>query len=171
VPTTRRYLVAAADPFAHALLAAAVVAPLGRRAIVTAVVAGTVVDLDHVVAARSARPLAMLSLEARPRSHTLLGAVALGAAGTAAGGPVHGWAAFAGLASHLLRDAGDDAAPTPLLWPLAAPRQIGRRRAAAGIATLALGSWALSRRAAAGSDRSSAAGAGGGGASARPRTG
>ena len=142
--TVRRYALAAADPFAHALVAAAVAAPLGRRAIVTAVVAGTAIDVDHVVAARSARPRAMLSLDTRPRSHTLLGAVAAGAAGAAAGGPVHGWAAFAGLASHLLRDAADDAAPTPLLWPLAAPRQIGRKRAAAGIAALALVSWLLS---------------------------
>jgi hypothetical protein len=147
--TLRRYAVAATDPFAHALLAAAVVAPLGRRAMATAVVAGTAIDVDHVIAARSVRPRAMLSLGARPRSHTLLGAVALGAAAAAAAGPVHGWAAFAGLASHLLRDAADDAAPTPLAWPLAAPRQIGRRRAAAGIAALALGSWLL-RRAAAG---------------------
>jgi hypothetical protein len=168
--TLRRYAVAAADPFAHALLAAAVVAPLGRRAIVTAVVAGTAIDVDHVVAARSAHPRAMLSLGARPRSHTLVGAVALGAAAAAAGGPVQGWAAFAGLASHLLRDASDDAAPTPIAWPLAAPRQIGRRRAAAGIATLALGSWLLSRQAAASAGRSSAAAAGDGGGTAPLQT-
>ena len=168
--TLRRYAVAAADPFAHALLAAAVVAPLGRRAMATAVVAGTAIDVDHVVAARSAHPRAMLSLDTRPRSHTLLGAVALGGAATALGGPVHGWAAFAGLASHLLRDASDDAAPTPLAWPLASPRQIGRSRAVAGIAALALGSWALSRRGAA-SAGPSAAGAGGGAGTARPRTG
>ena len=149
-----RYLVAATDPLAHALLAAAVVAPLGRDAMRTAAVAGTVIDVDHAVAARSARPRAMLSLPARPASHALLAAGAAGAVGAAAGGPVHGWAAFAGLASHLLRDASDDAAPTPLLWPLAPPRQIGRRWAVAGIAALALGSWwisgATSSRAAAG---------------------
>jgi hypothetical protein len=148
--TLRRYAVAATDPFAHALLAAAVAAPLGRRAMATAVIAGTAIDVDHVVAARSARPLAMLSLETRPRSHTLLGAVALGAAGAAAGGPVHGWAAFAGLASHLLRDASDDAAPTPLLWPLRPARQIGRAPAAAGVAVLALGSWVINRASARG---------------------
>jgi hypothetical protein len=127
---TRRYLVAAADPFAHALLAVAVTAPLGRRAVLTAVMTGTAIDVDHVVAA-------------------LLAAAAAGAGGALAGGPVHGWAAFAGLASHLLRDASDDAAPTPLLWPWAPPRQIGRRWAVAGVAALALGSWMLSRRAAA----------------------
>jgi hypothetical protein len=152
-----RYLVAAADPLAHALLAAAVVAPLGRDAVRTAVVAGTVIDVDHAVAARSAWPRAMLSMPTRPASHAFLAAAAAGAAGAVAGGPVHGWAAFAGLASHLLRDASDDAAPTPLLWPWGPPRQIGRRWATAGVAALALGSWWLS-------------GATGGGATARPRT-
>jgi LexA-binding, inner membrane-associated putative hydrolase len=166
--TLRRYAVAAADPFAHALLAAAVVAPLGRRAMATAVVAGTAIDVDHVVAARSAHPRAMLSLDTRPRSHTLLGAVALGAAATALGGPVHGWAAFAGLASHLLRDASDDAAPTPLLWPWSPPRQISRRTAFAGLAALAAGSFALSRRGAGPSSPSTAA-AGAAGTT-RPRT-
>jgi hypothetical protein len=147
-----RYAVAAADPLAHALIAAAVAAPLGRRAMLTAVIAGTLIDVDHPVAARSLRPSAMLTMPARPRSHTLLAAAAAGTGATLAAGPRHGWAAFAGLASHLLRDAGDDAAPTPLLWPLASPRQIGRRRAMAGIAALALGSWLVRTYAAGGGD-------------------
>jgi hypothetical protein len=146
----RRHLVAAADLPAHALLAAAVVAPLGGRAVRTAVVAGTLIDVDHIVAARSAWPRALLGLETRPRSHALLATVAAAALGTAAGGPVHGWAAFAGLTSHLLRDASDDAAPTPLLWPLRPPRQIGRAAAAAGIAALAVASYAISRASARG---------------------
>jgi hypothetical protein len=148
----RRYLLAAADPFAHALLAAAVVAPLGRRPMATAVVAGTLIDVDHVIAARSARPSAMLALRTRPRSHALLATLAAAALGTAAGGPVHGWAAFAGLTSHLLRDASDRAAPTPLLWPLRPARQIGRARAAAGVAALAVVSWGLSRASARGGE-------------------
>jgi hypothetical protein len=145
----RRYLVAVSDPFAHALLAAGVAAPLGGAAVRTAVAAGTLIDVDHAVAARSLRLEPMLSLKARPRSHALGVAVALGGVGVAVGGPRHGWAAFAGLTSHLLRDASDEQAPTPLLWPLAAPRQIGRRAAVAGVAALAFGSWAISRRAAA----------------------
>jgi hypothetical protein len=163
----RRYLVAAADPVAHALLAVAVTAPLGRPAILTAVMAGTAIDVDHAVAARSLRPSAMLTMPERPASHALLAAAAAGAAGAVAGGPVHGWAAFAGLASHLLRDASDDAAPTPLLWPWAPPRQIGRRWAVAGVAALALGSWAISRRAGGGGRRASG---GGGAGTAPPRT-
>jgi membrane-bound metal-dependent hydrolase YbcI (DUF457 family) len=164
-----RYLAAAADPLVHAALAAAVVAPLGRRPILTAVAAGTLIDVDHAVAARSAWPSAMLSLRTRPRSHTLLAPLAAAALGTAAGGRTHGWAAFAGLTSHLLRDASDDAAPTPLLWPWRPPRQIGRARAAAGVAALALGSWAI--RTARDAGRTSAGAADGGGASAPPRTG
>jgi hypothetical protein len=145
----RRYLVAISDPLAHALLAAGVAAPLGGAAVRTAVAAGTLIDVDHAVAARSLRIEPMLSLPVRPRSHALGVAVALGGVVVAIGGPRHGWAAFAGLTSHLLRDASDEQAPTPLLWPLAAPRQIGRRAAVAGVAALALGSWAISRRAAA----------------------
>jgi hypothetical protein len=144
--TTRRHLIAAADPLAHALLAAAVAAPLGRRAVVTAVVAGTAIDVDHIVAARSLRPSAMLTMATRPRSHALLATAVAATAGAVAGGPVHGWAAFAGLGSHLLRDASDTGAPTPLLWPLRPARQIPRTWAAAGVAALALGSFVLARR-------------------------
>ena len=165
----RRYLVAGSDPLLHALLAAAVVAPLGRRPMLTAVVAGTLIDVDHVIAARSARPSAMLSLRTRPPSHALLATVAAAAIGTAAGGPLHGWAAYAGLTSHLLRDASDDAAPTPLLWPWAPARQIGPAAAAGGIAALALGSWAI--RAACAARRTSAGAADSDGAPAPQRTG
>ena len=164
---------ASTDPLVHALLAAAVAAPLapvhGRGPLVTAVLAGTLIDIDHPVAARSLRLGPMVSMEVRPRTHSLLSAVGAGGLGLAAGGPVHGWAAFAGLASHLLHDAGDRAAPTPLLWPLAPARQLGRGAALAGIAALALGSAVLSR-AAAGGKGPAAAGADGGGAAARPRT-
>jgi LexA-binding, inner membrane-associated putative hydrolase len=167
---SRRHLEAFADPLIHAGLAAAVVAPLGRRAMATAVVAGTVIDVDHPVAARSARLDAMLSMATRPRSHSLFTALAIGAIGVAAGGRVQGWAAFAGMASHLLRDAGDVAAPTPLLWPLAAPRQIGPVAAAAGIVGLAAGSWAISRWAAAAAAPTASAAADGGDGAAPPRT-
>jgi hypothetical protein len=166
----RRYVVAGADPFVHALLAAAVVAPLGRRPMLTAVVAGTLIDVDHAVAARSPRPSAMLTLRTRPRSHALLATLAAAALGTAAGGPTHGWAAYAGLTSHLLRDASDDAAPTPLLWPFRPAGQIGRVPAAAGVAALTLGSWALSRRATRAAGPTSAGAAGTAAAPAHPRT-
>src|SRR4051812_31704205 len=93
------------DPLQHAAIAAAVAAPLvpraGRGVLVTAVAAATVIDVDHVVAARSLRVKATTSLSTRPRTHSLLTAVGAGAAVTAAAGPAHGWAAFGALASHL----------------------------------------------------------------------
>ena len=52
------------------------VAPLGRRPMLTAVVAGTLIDVDQAIAARSARPSAMLALRTRPRSHALLATLA-----------------------------------------------------------------------------------------------
>jgi hypothetical protein len=137
------------DPLQHALLATAVVAPLvphaGMRVARTAVAAATVIDLDHAVAARSVRVRDTTALPTRPRSHSLVTTVAVGAVVAAAAGPLQGWAAFAGLASHLLHDAGDRAAPTPLLWPFAPARQIGRRRQLAGTVVLVLASAGLSR--------------------------
>jgi membrane-bound metal-dependent hydrolase YbcI (DUF457 family) len=163
------------DPFAHGLLAGAVAAPLargaGRGPVLTAVVAGTLIDVDHLVAARSLRPITWITLGGRPRAHTLLLAVGAGGVAGLLGGRAHGWAAFGGLASHLLRDASDRGG-TPILWPLSGRRHIPRAAYAAGIAGLALGSWLVSRSSgaleAAGSDASS--GAPGAGVVARPRT-
>ena len=73
---------------------------------------------------------ATTALGQRPRSHSLLAAALAGALVAARAGPAHGWAAFAALGSHLLHDAGDTAAPTPVLWPLRPARQLGRRCAA-----------------------------------------
>src|SRR5689334_2640422 len=91
------------DPLQHALIAAAVTAPLvpraGRGVLRTAVTVATVIDLDHAVAARSVRVRATTGLDERPRTHSLLTAAIVGAAATAAGGPWHGWAAFGGLTS------------------------------------------------------------------------
>ena len=142
------------DPLQHALIAAAGAAPLvpraGRRVLVTAVAAAVVIDVDHAVAARSMRIAATTSLPTRPLTHSLVTAVGAGAAVAAAAGPVHGWAAFGALVSHMLHDAGDRAAPTPMLWPFAPARQFGRRRQLAGTALLVLASVAISRAMAAG---------------------
>ncbi len=159
------------DPLQHALIAAAVVAPLGRRVIGTAVSAALAIDVDHALAARSLRIRDTTALPLRPRSHSFVAAGAAGALVAAARGPVHGWAAFAALGSHLLHDAGDRAAPTPLFWPFAPARQLGRRRQLVGTAALALGSLAVRRATAAPSSARTAAACGdGGGAAARSRT-
>jgi LexA-binding, inner membrane-associated putative hydrolase len=164
----RRRAVAVADPLLHAAVAAAVVAPLvpraGRAPLLTGVAAGTLIDIDHPISVRSFSLDAILAMETRPRSHCLLATLGAGALGAALGGRVHGWAAFAGLGSHLLRDAGGDGAPTPLYWPFAPPpRRLPRGWATAGSVALALGSWQVSR-AATGRRVPASSGAAGGGA-------
>ena len=100
-PDLARLVRVYSDPLQHAVLAALVVAPLAartrQRVLVTAVTAALVIDLDHVVAARSARPRDTTALSARPRTHSLLTAAGVGCVAWAAGGPAHGWAAFAAL--------------------------------------------------------------------------
>jgi LexA-binding, inner membrane-associated putative hydrolase len=171
--TLRRRVQVYSDPLVHALLAAGVAAPLvpraGRGPLLTAVAAASLIDLDHPVAARSLRLGAWTSMRERPRTHSFVVAAGTGALVAVAAGPVHGWAAFGGLASHLLHDSGDDSAPTPLLWPRAPARQLGRRRQLAGTALLVLGSLAVSRASAA-SPRPCADGGRDGAAAARPRT-
>ena len=162
------------DPLQHALIAAAVAAPLvprgGRGVLATAVVAALAIDVDHAVAARSLRVRDTTALATRPRTHSLVTALAAGAAVAASAGPLHGWAAFGGLASHLMHDAGDRAAPTPVLWPFAPASQLGRRRQLAVTAALVLGSVAVSRVAAATSRGPSSAAAHAGAAAAPRRT-
>jgi membrane-bound metal-dependent hydrolase YbcI (DUF457 family) len=133
------------DPLQHALIAAAVAAPLGRGPARTAVVASVAIDVDHAVAARSLRVGPMISLARRPPTHSLLAALTTGTLVGTAAGAAHGWAAFAGLASHLLHDAGDRAAPTPILWPFAPARQLGRRWQLGATAALAALSYAMAR--------------------------
>ena len=175
--TARRRLLVYSDPLQHAGIAAAVAAPLvprsGPRVLLAAIVPAIAIDVDHLVAARSLRVRDVTALATRPPTHSLVAALGAGAAVTAAAGPAHGWATFAGLTSHLLHDAGDRAAPTPVLWPFAPARQLGRGRQLVVSLALVLGSVTVSRATAAASSRRSAAadGDGDGGASAHPRTG
>jgi membrane-bound metal-dependent hydrolase YbcI (DUF457 family) len=169
-----RWLRVGSDPVQHAAIAAAVAAPLaarvGPRVLATAIVAALVIDLDHAVAARSIRPRHMIALDQRPRTHSLLTAGMAAALVAAAAGPRHGWAAFAALGSHLLHDAGDRAAPTPVLWPWRPARQLGRRRQLAGTVALTMGSAFVGFAAGRGRPRAPG-GTGGAGAAAPPRTG
>jgi membrane-bound metal-dependent hydrolase YbcI (DUF457 family) len=148
-----RWLQVYSDPVQHAMIAAVVVAPLAardRRVLGTAVTAALVIDVDHAVAARSVRVRDTTALAQRPPTHSLLTAAAVGSLVAAAAGPAHGWAVFAALGSHLLHDAGDRAAPTPVLWPFRPARQLGRRRQLAGTLLLTMGSFAIGRAAARG---------------------
>ena len=140
------------DPLQHAALAALVVAPLAartdRRVLRTAVAVALAIDVDHVVAARSARPRDTTALPARPQTHSLLTAAGVSCTVWAAAGPWHGWSAFAALGSHLLHDAGDRSAPTPVLWPWRPARQLGRRVQLAGTMALTMASAVAGRLAA-----------------------
>jgi membrane-bound metal-dependent hydrolase YbcI (DUF457 family) len=162
------------DPFQHAALAAAVVAPLAvrtdRRVVATAITAALVIDVDHAVAARSARVSRTTALATRPRTHSLLLAALAGAAVGAAATPLQGWAAFAGLGSHLLHDAGDRAAPTPLLWPWRPAAQTGRGVQLAGTVALTTASAAMAAYVAARGRGRAAAADRGARAAASPRT-
>lgn len=161
------------DPLQHALIAAAVTAPLaahaGPRVLATAVTAALVIDVDHAIAARSVRVRHTTALAQRPRSHSLLTAALAGGLVTAAAGPLHGWAAFSGLGSHLLHDAGDRAAPTPVLWPWRPARQLGRRVQLAGTVLLTTGSAVIAGCAAARARASGAADSDDGAAAGPPR--
>jgi membrane-bound metal-dependent hydrolase YbcI (DUF457 family) len=159
------------DPLQHALIAAVVSAPLissaGPGVLVTATAAAVAIDVDHAVAARSLRVDALTSLDTRPRTHSLVAATAAGAITGTLAGPAHGWAVFSGLVSHLLHDAGDQAAPTPMLWPVRPARQLGRRWQLAATAALLVGSVLVSRATASATSRASADDAG----TTPPRTG
>jgi membrane-bound metal-dependent hydrolase YbcI (DUF457 family) len=143
----RRWLRGVTDPVAHAAYAALVVAPLARRAgwgpLAAGVAAGTLIDVDHVVAARSLRLRDLWSLGARPRAHSLLLTTAASGLAWRAAGPRYGWAAFGGLSSHVLRDATDGG--TPLLWPLSRRDRIPRWVFAGGVAGLLVASEAIGR--------------------------
>jgi len=156
------------DPLQHAAIAATVAAPLGRAAVRAAVAAALAIDLDHAVAARSVRIRATTGLATRPRTHSLVTALTAGLVVARARGPVQGWAVFGGLVSHFLHDAGDRAAPTPMLWPFAPARQLGRRPQVIFTAVLV----AISLAVAAASRRRTSSPAGGdsGGGTAPPRT-
>ena len=123
------------DPLQHALIAAFVAAPLGRRAATAAGAAAVVIDVDHAIAARSVKVHALTGLDTRPRTHSLVAALAAGAL-VGRRDRAQGWATFSGLVSHLLHDAGDTAAPTPILWPVRPARQLGRRAQLLGTAAL-----------------------------------
>jgi hypothetical protein len=168
--STARRIQVYTDPLQHALIAAAVAAPLvrpaGPRVLASAVIAALAIDVDHVVAARSVRIRETTGLPTRPPTHSLVTALGAGAAVARAAGPLHGWATFGALASHLLHDAGDRAAPTPVLWPFAPARQLGRRVQIAGTAALVAISFATAAACA-----SSSGGADSGAGTAPPRTG
>lgn len=77
----------------------------------------TLIDLDHFVAAGSLHLPPAMGLGMRPPTHSLTFAGVLGVvAFLVSRCPVVGWATFAALSSHVIRDASGSS--TPILWPL-----------------------------------------------------
>jgi membrane-bound metal-dependent hydrolase YbcI (DUF457 family) len=125
-PVLGRAFWAAFDVLVHGAVALAVTGPCIRRApnrrqapllAGLAFVPATVLDLDHFISAGTLDVNAALSLAERPPTHSLTFALLVGAlAGLLCRDRAAGWVAFAGIASHVLRDAAMGTAP--LLWPL-----------------------------------------------------
>src|SRR5919197_1814482 len=72
---------AVVDEIGHAAVAIACAAWLapnwGWTPVIVAAIAGTVIDVDHAVAAGCLAPECLMSLSARPASHSLAGALAI----------------------------------------------------------------------------------------------
>ncbi|MHC5035038.1 MAG: metal-dependent hydrolase [Planctomycetota bacterium] len=110
----------------HAILALLVVfplvdtqAPTEKTAILifAVLLIGTLLDVDHFVAAKSLKINDVLSLPIRPTTHSLAFSGAVGILVVLVSrNPILSWIVFAALVSHVLRDAGGG--KTPILWPL-----------------------------------------------------
>ncbi len=125
----------------HGCISLLVVLPLVLRSnrrvtfAMLAFIAGSALDLDHVVAAGSFRPRALESLGHRPDTHSLLLAVALTllALAITRSKPL-AWAMFAVIVSHLLFDAAGGG--EYWLYPLERPDSIPWLACPVGLAVL-----------------------------------
>lgn len=119
----------------------------GARPVLSAMLAGTLIDLDHAVAAHSLDPHRMMSLDARPPTHSLAGAAVFGVLAWAAFGVIDGYAVAIGVLAHLLGDAVEPAG-VPFLAPFVAYAQmhVPTWALGLGIGLSACASAALARR-------------------------
>jgi len=122
-PFFGRTLWALVDSGVHEFVALLVTAPIIRSAPTTwqllalAFLAGTLVDLDHFLAAGSRSLWTATHLEKRPPTHSVTFALLVSGGGYLFSGSLTtAWVVFAALVSHVLRDASVGTAP--LLWPL-----------------------------------------------------
>jgi hypothetical protein len=125
IPSGRSFW-ALVDSALHGLAALLVTAPIihststAEQMIVLlgpAFLAGTLVDVDHFLAARSRSFWTATHLAKRPPTHSVTFALLLGTAGYLLSGSLStAWVVFVALTSHVLRDASVGTAP--LLWPL-----------------------------------------------------
>jgi membrane-bound metal-dependent hydrolase YbcI (DUF457 family) len=115
------------DVLAHGALAAFVVAWLvpgwGWQPFLIAIAAAILIDLDHVVAARTLRPADLMGLGARPYTHSLVGVLGFTTLAVGAGGLRSGYVVALGLLAHLLQD-GREPPGVPLFVPVVADRHV-----------------------------------------------
>jgi membrane-bound metal-dependent hydrolase YbcI (DUF457 family) len=78
----------------------------GFRPVVVAALCGTLIDIDHAIVAGSIDSARMMSLGARPLTHSLAGVVLIGLVVGAIWGLRAGFAASLGVAAHVVQDAG-----------------------------------------------------------------
>jgi len=95
----------------------------GPAPVIAAAAAGILIDLDHLVAARSPDPMAMMSLSTRPPTHSLAGILVLAAATHLFLGWRVAYAAFVGMLAHLLWDCVAEPGVV-LLFPFVADRSV-----------------------------------------------
>jgi membrane-bound metal-dependent hydrolase YbcI (DUF457 family) len=102
------------DPLVHCGVGLIVLAPVwlrqaGRKRIALAVLSGAVavlIDLDHVIAARSFSLYAITHLDGRPFTHSLWAAAALAVIVLVVRRQwAEGWVVFGAITSHIVRDA------------------------------------------------------------------
>jgi membrane-bound metal-dependent hydrolase YbcI (DUF457 family) len=110
---------AVAHGAAAGLVAVGLIPGFGARTLVWGIAAGILLDLDHAVAARSLDPLRMMSLTARPPTHSLVAALALAGLVGSLRGWIFGYVVGIGIIAHLLGDAIEPAG-VPLLAPFIA---------------------------------------------------
>ena len=125
----RRELTVWLDPIAHVVLASTVILPwmvalrLPRSYLLLAAAAAFLIDIDHVVAARSFSLTAAISLPGRPISHSLLFSSGVAMIfGLMVRRTTAAIVVLIALFTHVSRDA--TGGGTPLLWPLAESTRI-----------------------------------------------
>jgi len=92
--------------------------PAPRQLFALAFLAGTLVDVDHFLAAGSRSLWTATHLEKRPPTHSVTFALLVSGGGYLFSRSLTtAWIVFAGLTSHVLRDAA--VGTLPVLWPLA----------------------------------------------------
>jgi membrane-bound metal-dependent hydrolase YbcI (DUF457 family) len=125
------------------LVSLPLIAAHGLKLLGFVLVFAVLIDLDHVIAARSFSIRRLITLSERPAGHSVSFALIAGLAiFIVLETPVYAWIAFASVLSHAMVDSADDIG-SPILWPFAENVRITEAQRMLGIMLLLLGSVAL----------------------------